>query len=186
MKQLYLDEEQKIIGDVRTMISCYQKEAEKLGVNIKDCIGQSQDAILALPDGYLKNITSCATNEYDKAMEMVNDAIKIYDTVMNDLSSFPDKIKNCASQTWWNMSTCFIGLGKDIAELALKIPTTYAKQLVELSTKLGVYVGGMKVRIVTCGGLQTTVLAANAMSISKDFIVCVQDKFPNPVQCLPA
>lgn len=186
LKELYAAEEDNIIAEVNKMVDCYKGEAERLGINIKDCYNAAEDQILNMPVEFIKNLTTCATDEYDGAMELVDSALGIYDSIIDELKEFPDKIVSCTEQGWWSAPTCVIGVITDIAGLALKIPTTYAPKLVELSAKLGVYISGMTVRVQICGSFKTTILAANAMSISSNFIGCVKNKFPEPVNCLNA
>lgn len=111
VKEKYNEEINKIIGDVQNMIECYKKEAEKLGINIKDCYQKSQDEIIALPQGFLTNITKCGTDEYDNGMILIKSATDLFDGVMADFNAIPDKINACTKEGWWTATTCITGKG---------------------------------------------------------------------------
>lgn len=186
VKDKYNEEINNIIGDVQNMVECYQVEAEKLHINIKDCYDQTEDQILALPQGFLTNITKCGTNEYETGIELIKKATSLFDGVIKDFNAIPDRIEQCTKESWWSASTCITGVITDIAKMAISIPTKVAPELQEYVNKITNFITGVPARIQVCGTTTVTVFAQTAIGVGYNFVDCVKDKFPNPNICLPA
>lgn len=185
-KETYQKEVNKIIGDLQEMVECYKKEAEKLGINIKDCYDKTQKDIMALPQGYLTNITQCGTNEYEAGMKLITSATDIIGNVTQEFNTIPNKINDCTKQSWWSATTCITGVIAEIGSMALNIPTKIGPQLNDFVKRIQDFITGVPLRVKLCALNTTTIFAQNATGVGMKFVDCVKNKFPNPNVCLPA
>lgn len=158
------------IQKIKENIDKIKKEAEILGVDVKECMSQHDKELEDLGKSIIKKMLQCINEEIQKAGDIVKDAVNNIIKIKDDILNFTNNLEKCKTEQ--HTVKCVADVLSEVVKDITGIPTMIQVKINEIMNLLN----NIEADLANCAMRKLIEITKEAGEVGITIAKCVAEK----------